>query len=134
MINHLTNTRYGIMLYPSTDQIIGQSLSLYGEWYQAEMDLLQAYIPENGFCIDVGANLGCHTLFFSYRRMDRLDERERIVIALRYGLGGSSPLTLKEIGRRLGVTREWVRKIELRAVRRYEIKFLPGKDLRDFLT
>jgi hypothetical protein len=29
-------------------------------------------------------------------------------------------LTLKEIGRRLGVTREWVRKIELRAVRKLD--------------
>ncbi len=57
-----------------------------------------------------------------YRRMDRLDERERAVIALRYGLGGSNPLTLKEIGRRLGVTREWVRKIELRAVRKLDDK------------
>jgi RNA polymerase primary sigma factor len=54
------------------------------------------------------------------RRMDRLDERERQVLALRFGLMGEIPLTLKEIGRRLGVTREWVRKIELRAVSRLE--------------
>jgi RNA polymerase primary sigma factor len=51
-------------------------------------------------------------------RLERLDLRERTVLALRYGLEGESPLTLKEIGRRLGVTREWVRKIEIRAVRR----------------
>jgi RNA polymerase primary sigma factor len=50
------------------------------------------------------------------RRLDRLDERERLVISLRFGLMDGSPLTLKEIGRRIGVTREWVRKIELRAV------------------
>jgi RNA polymerase primary sigma factor len=50
------------------------------------------------------------------RRLDRLDERERLVISLRFGLLDESPLTLKEIGRRIGVTREWVRKIELRAV------------------
>jgi RNA polymerase primary sigma factor len=51
-------------------------------------------------------------------RMDRLDDRERVILSWRYGLEGTSPLTLKEIGRRLGVTREWVRKIELRAVRK----------------
>jgi len=51
-----------------------------------------------------------------FRRLDRLDERERLVISLRFGLLDGSPLTLKEIGRRIGVTREWVRKIELRAV------------------
>jgi RNA polymerase primary sigma factor len=54
------------------------------------------------------------------RRMDRLDARERVILALRYGLEGELPLTLKEIGRRLGVTREWVRKIELRAVRKLD--------------
>lgn len=54
------------------------------------------------------------------RRMSRLDDRERMVLALRYGLGGVTPLTLKEVGRRLGVTREWVRKIELRAVRKLD--------------
>jgi RNA polymerase primary sigma factor len=52
------------------------------------------------------------------RRLDRLDARERTVVALRYGLDGERPLTLKEVGRRLGVTREWVRKIELRAVQK----------------
>jgi RNA polymerase primary sigma factor len=50
------------------------------------------------------------------RRLDRLDERERLVISLRFGLQDGAPLTLKEIGRRIGVTREWVRKIEIRAV------------------
>jgi len=51
-------------------------------------------------------------------RMERLDTRERTVLTLRHGLEGEFPLTLKEIGRRLGVTREWVRKIELRALRK----------------
>jgi RNA polymerase primary sigma factor len=49
------------------------------------------------------------------RRMGRLDDRERMTLALRYGLEGE-PMTLKAIGRRLGVTREWVRKLEVRAL------------------
>ncbi len=53
-------------------------------------------------------------------RLDLLDDRERTILALRYGLEGASPMTLKEIGRRLGVTREWVRKIELRAIRKLD--------------
>ena len=53
-------------------------------------------------------------------RLERLDDRERTILSLRYGLEGEPPLTLKEIGRRLGVTREWVRKIELRAVRKLD--------------
>jgi RNA polymerase primary sigma factor len=51
------------------------------------------------------------------RRLGRLDDRERTILALRYGLAGEA-LTLKEIGRRLGITREWVRKLELRALRK----------------
>jgi RNA polymerase primary sigma factor len=53
-----------------------------------------------------------------YRVLRALDERERIVLGLRFGLGGDEPQTLKEVGRRLGITREWVRKIELRALRK----------------
>ncbi len=56
-------------------------------------------------------------------RLDRLEQRERTILALRYGLEGEVPLTLKEIGRRLGITREWVRKIELRAVRKLDADY-----------
>lgn len=54
------------------------------------------------------------------RRLDRLDARERAILSLRFGLEGELPLTLKEVGKRLGVTREWVRKIEIRAVRKLD--------------
>ena len=47
-----------------------------------------------------------------------LPEREREVVTLRYGLGGTEPKTLEEIGRRLGLTRERVRQIELDSLRR----------------
>jgi RNA polymerase primary sigma factor len=67
-------------------------------------------------------------------RLDRLDERERTVVSLRFGLEGNRPLTLKEIGQRLGVTREWVRKIELRAVRKLDDRHVertsPGSGVR----
>jgi RNA polymerase primary sigma factor len=64
------------------------------------------------------------------RRMDRLDARERTILALRYGLEGEVPLTLKEIGRRMGVTREWVRKIELRAVRKLDDRVVGARGER----
>src|SRR5438874_13654374 len=46
------------------------------------------------------------------RALDTLPERERQVIELRYGLRGHEPLTLAEVGRAFGVTRERVRQIE----------------------
>ena len=54
------------------------------------------------------------------QRLERLDDREQAILNMRYGLDGTEPLTLKEIGRRLGITREWVRKIELRALRKLQ--------------
>ncbi|MGO9471436.1 MAG: RNA polymerase sigma factor RpoD/SigA [Isosphaeraceae bacterium] len=64
------------------------------------------------------------------RSMERLDPRERSILNWRYGLEGEAPLTLKEIGRRLGITREWVRKIELRAVRKLEDGWKSGRQGR----
>ncbi len=52
------------------------------------------------------------------RALTSLPEREREVVILRYGIGGAEPKTLEEIGRRLGLTRERVRQIELDSLRR----------------
>jgi RNA polymerase primary sigma factor len=46
-----------------------------------------------------------------------LGEREQTVIVLRYGLRGSDPKTLAEIGRGLGVSRERVRQLETEALK-----------------
>jgi RNA polymerase primary sigma factor len=47
-----------------------------------------------------------------------LPDNERTVVRLRFGLEGAEPMTLEEIGRRLGVTRERVRQIEAAALKR----------------
>jgi RNA polymerase primary sigma factor len=47
-----------------------------------------------------------------------LSERERQVLVLRYGLDDDEPKTLEEIGRRLGLTRERIRQIQVEALRR----------------
>ncbi len=46
----------------------------------------------------------------------RLEERERMVLELRFGLTDGEGKTLDEIGRRVGLTREGVRQIEKRAL------------------
>jgi hypothetical protein len=46
-----------------------------------------------------------------------LEPRERLVITLRFGLDGHERRTLKQIGALLGVTREWVRRLEANAMR-----------------
>jgi RNA polymerase primary sigma factor len=49
--------------------------------------------------------------------LDALSDRDRQVIVLRYGLDDAEPKTLEEIGRRLGLTRERVRQIELESLK-----------------
>ncbi|MGH2983467.1 MAG: sigma-70 family RNA polymerase sigma factor, partial [Solirubrobacterales bacterium] len=46
------------------------------------------------------------------RVLRALPRREREVLELRYGLNGHRPLTLEEVGRAFGVTRERIRQIE----------------------
>ncbi len=50
----------------------------------------------------------------------QLDEREAKILTLRYGLGDEEPMTLKNIGKHIGLTRERVRQIEGEALRKLE--------------
>ena len=50
--------------------------------------------------------------------LDEIEEREATVLRMRFGLGGYEPHTLKQIGERLGLTRERVRQIETEALAR----------------
>jgi RNA polymerase primary sigma factor len=48
--------------------------------------------------------------------LDKMDKREATVLRMRFGLDDEEPKTLKEIGERLGLTRERVRQIESEAL------------------
>jgi RNA polymerase primary sigma factor len=48
--------------------------------------------------------------------LERLPEREREVVRLRYGIDGDDPTPLREAGRRLGISAEEVRRLERRAL------------------
>ncbi len=61
-----------------------------------------------------------------------LTEREETVLRLRFGIGDGNQRTLEEVGNRFGVTRERVRQIETKALRklRHPVR---SRRLRDFL-
>ena len=54
--------KHGILSYYTNDKYIGKSLSEYGEWSEAEVDLLKQLLPENGNIIEIGSNIGTHTI------------------------------------------------------------------------
>ena len=51
-----------------------------------------------------------------HRALAQLDPRERTVITLRYGIGDGRCRTLLEVGKELGISRERVRQLEVRAL------------------
>ena len=61
-----------------------------------------------------------------------LKERERQVIVLRFGLEDGHPRTLEEVGREFNVTRERIRQIEAKALRKLRNP-VRSKRIRDFL-
>ena len=61
-------------------------------------------------------------LFF----LGQLDHRDARVLRLRFGLEGQDPLTLKEIGLVIGLTRERIRQIEIDSLRRLRDRMQQG--------
>ncbi|MFV1989233.1 MAG: RNA polymerase sigma factor RpoD/SigA, partial [Acidimicrobiales bacterium] len=64
--------------------------------------------------------------------LDELNERERQVMRLRFGLGNSEARTLEEVGKEFGVTRERIRQIEAKTLQKLRQPQRSQK-LRDFL-
>ena len=62
--------------------------------------------------------------------LETLTEREQKVLKLRFGLEDNRPRTLEEVGRQMDVTRERIRQIEAKAIRKLKhpsrIKILNG--------
>jgi len=67
------------------------------------------------------------------RMLGHLKPRERAVIELRFGLGPEEPRTLKEVGRRLKLSRERIRQIEERAKQKLRL-MARTRHLKDYLN
>ncbi|HWB18828.1 MAG TPA: sigma-70 family RNA polymerase sigma factor [Phycisphaerales bacterium] len=64
--------------------------------------------------------------------LDSIDERDARVLKLRFGLEGQEPLTLKQIGEEVGLTRERVRQIEVDALRKLQQQLQDDRPSRFF--
>ena len=63
----LKRCRYGPMLFLGSDEYIGRSLELYGEFSQLELDLLEPLVFPGATVLDVGAHVGTHAVGFARR-------------------------------------------------------------------
>ena len=54
--------RHGLFAYNVNDRYIGRSLDVYGEWAELELDLLFQVLKPGDIVLDVGANIGTHTV------------------------------------------------------------------------
>lgn len=64
-------------------------------------------------------------------KLNSLKEREKDIVSLRYGINGDGPKTLEEVGQIYGVTRERVRQIEKRALKKLKLEL--QDELEDYI-
>ena len=64
--------------------------------------------------------------------LDTLTPREEMVLRLRYGIDDGHPRTLEEVGKEFGVTRERIRQIEAKALRKLRHP-QRSKKLKDYI-
>lgn len=61
----LVKARHGYMMYNANDTGIGRTIGYYGEYFEAEIELLSKVVVPGDVVLDVGANIGTHTLPFA---------------------------------------------------------------------
>lgn len=61
----LVRTKDGVMLVNTKDEYIGPCIARYGEWEPHVRQALQTYVKPGMVVMDIGANIGAHTIFMS---------------------------------------------------------------------
>jgi len=89
---------------------------------------LRNILPASGQTAEEAA--GANELSKGLRELvAKLPQRQATALRLRYGLGDGEERTLESVGKQLGVTREYVRQLEMKAVRRsYPLAISSGLD------
>ena len=91
-------------------------LSLQTPWGEDGSATLGDRVPDEGAAGRFEAVLSDVARETLMAAMSKLNERERVIVAWRFGLTGEEPLTLEQIGQRFGLTRERIRQLEAKAL------------------
>ena len=105
-IDQLNGLRYHAQPMLSTDTPIGDEEDTLGNFIPDKSSLPPDQ-AEKSFMKDKAREL-----------LGTLTQREKKVLSLRFGIDDQRPRTLEEVGREFGVTRERIRQIELKALRK----------------
>lgn len=83
------------------------------------LDIIEQQQPDIVESMELTGNL--HKLFALLQQV--LDDRERQILIMRYGLNGGKEITQNEIGAKLGISRSYVSRIEKRALEKLRAHF-----------
>ena len=122
-----------------TDKYLDYSLKVYKKmvpsgFLGSAFKLIKMLAPGRAFNNFVKSLLrdGQVTEPLSNTEIVSLSDREAKVLKMRFGLAGYKPMTLEEVGREFGVTRERIRQIEAKALRKLKHPSR-RKKLQDYL-
>jgi RNA polymerase primary sigma factor len=129
---------YGKSLRLSTDRVrkilkmMQEPVSLATPVGEEEDSRLEDFIEDNNSPSPVAKTQQYRLQLELEKVLNTLTPREAEIISLRYGIGVGYPSTLEEVGKKFGVTRERVRQIEAKAIRKLRHPSR-SKPLREYL-
>jgi RNA polymerase primary sigma factor len=129
---------YGKSLRLSTDRIrkilkmMQEPVSLATPVGEEEDSRLEDFIEDNNSPSPIAKTQQYRLQLELEKVLNTLTPREAEIISLRYGIGVGYPSTLEEVGKNFGVTRERVRQIEAKAIRKLRHPSR-SKSLREYL-
>ncbi|MDR3307128.1 MAG: sigma-70 family RNA polymerase sigma factor [Endomicrobium sp.] len=133
-----TIEEYGKSLRLSTDRVrrilkmMQEPVSLATPIGEEEDSRLEDFIEDNNSPSPVAKTQQYRLQLELEKVLNTLTPREAEIISLRYGIGIGYPNTLEEVGKKFGVTRERVRQIEAKAIRKLKHPSR-SKSLREYL-
>ena len=110
-----------LMYFRSQRKLQGEvslSDSIDGDGDGNSLSLLDTISVDDNMLEELDAKDACATVRRCVAQC--LDEREAMVITLRYGLNAKPPLTQREIAARCGISRSYVSRIEKKALKKLE--------------